>query len=444
MNCCKRILLNLGKNLIARATGRWVPNYPVEAYQHGTMIFSQCGEDILVANILQGMGHSGEWTYVDVGCFDPVQYSNTFFFYLRNGSGLVIDLSEKHRESFKNLRPRDKFISAVLSDSVAPVAVRATGKPTDSVLPGATVCSDNAVHPVTLRSVLEREWPHGKPISFLDVDCEGHDLAVLKSNDWTLYRPWVVVVEELYKTNDPKGTEVEQFMRQNGYSRIACVRMASIFTDDLRVANPEAGLCLTVGSKTEEPNANEAAAPPAPEKVQPNAGETVFAENRRPGDDVTKILSCKVMNTQGATIQKVGSNQEVLCQMTFRVFKEGYCLRPGANVYDELGNALFWTADTALALRQEPLPLGDYSATFVIPKDFLAPGIIIIGAGVGGVGEAAGIAHAYASDCVRLFVEDDLSETSVRGGYVGPVGGFVRPRLDWKTAALPKEKSSPV
>ena len=205
----------------------------------------------------------------------------------------------------------------------------------------------------------------------------------------------------------------------------------------------EAEVVLAVGSKTGEPDANadEAAAPPALEKVQPNAGETIFAEDRRPGDDVAKILSCKAMNLQGEIIQKIGSNQEALFQMTFRVFKEGYCLRPGANVYDELGNALFWTADPAPDLRKEPMPAGDYSATFVIPKDFLAPGLIIIGAGVG---EVSGISHAYAGDSVLFLVEDDLSETSVRGGYNGPLGGFVRPRLDWKTAALPRQENRPV
>ena len=204
-----------------------------------------------------------------------------------------------------------------------------------------------------------------------------------------------------------------------------------------------AEVVLAGESKPEEQNAREAALTdtpepvPLPEKIQPNAGETIFAEDCQPGDDVTKILSCKVMNPQGATIRKVGSNHEVLFQMTFRVIKNGYCLRPGANVYDELGNALFWTADTASDLRNEPMAPGDYSATFVIPKDFLAPGMIIVGAGVG---EVSGVSHAYAGDCVLFLVEDDLSETSVRGGYLGPLGGFVRPRLNWQTRALLGEK----
>jgi lipopolysaccharide transport system ATP-binding protein len=213
------------------------------------------------------------------------------------------------------------------------------------------------------------------------------------------------------------------------------------YQESQKTHEPE--LIQAVDSPTGEPGTGEpeAEAPSASQKAQPKAGETVFAEDRRPGDDVTKILSCRVMTRDGATTPKVCSNQEVLFQMTFRVFKEGYCLRPGANVYDELGNALFWTADPALNLRKDPLPVGDYSATFVIPKDFLAPGLIIIGAGVGGV---SGISHAYAGDCVLFLVEDDLSESSVRGGYMGPLGGFVRPRLRWETTAFPRRENSPV
>jgi len=47
-----------------------------------------------------------------------------------------------------------------------------------------------------LRDVLKSHTSSdNRQIDFLSVDVEGLDLAVLKSNDWSLYRPRVVVAE---------------------------------------------------------------------------------------------------------------------------------------------------------------------------------------------------------------------------------------------------------
>ncbi len=236
MTFWQNLFIGLGKNLIGRATGRWYPDYPPEAYLHGHQIFSQCGEDMLVANILQDLGHEGEWTYVDVGCFDPIQYSNTYFFSVRGGSGLVVDLNENHREAYRQFRPRDQFVRAAVSDSTEPVGIQAIGHPSDTVIFGAAPDSVETMIPVPLGTVLHDHWPKGKRISFLDVDCEGHDLGVLRSNDWESFRPWVVLVEDFQKSFGTKGTDIEQFMKSKGYSRTARIRVASLFTDDRLLA----------------------------------------------------------------------------------------------------------------------------------------------------------------------------------------------------------------
>ena len=50
-------------------------------------------------------------------------------------------------------------------------------------------------------------------IDLLTVDCEGHDLTVLQSNNWTRYRPLVVVAE-----TDDINSEVCEYMKKQGYS----------------------------------------------------------------------------------------------------------------------------------------------------------------------------------------------------------------------------------
>lgn len=193
---------------------------------------------------------------------------------------------------------------------------------------------------------------------------------------------------------------------------------------------PSEEIDTTTDEASEAPEEQES---PVPKPSPVNTSECIFIENNQPGDDVVKIQGCRILNGDGKLIKTARTNEDIIFEMDFRVLQDGYHLRPGANVYDELGNALFWTADTEPRLQTQSLPIGNYSATFVIPGDFLAPGMISFGAGVG---EPVGIAHAYASDCVLLLVEDDMSESSVRGGYMGPLSGFVRPRLTWKTVRV--------
>lgn len=226
MTLLQKLKIKIGKNLIASATGRWHPQYPPEAYFHGDMSFSQCGEDLAVVNILMQLDHRGPVNYVDVGCFHPIQYSNTYFFYLNGGSGLVIDMNESHRSEFGRLRPRDKFLAEVVSDSSDPVFFSGNGSPLDSILQGKNDGKGQLRHPKALSELLEEHWPQNKQITLLDIDCEGHDFAVLKSNNWKLFRPKIVVLESF---SEPSFDDLSEFMSSNGYDNIANIRAARIF-----------------------------------------------------------------------------------------------------------------------------------------------------------------------------------------------------------------------
>lgn len=50
----------------------------------------------------------------------------------------------------------------------------------------------------TLTGILDKYLPEGTDIDFLSVDVEGFDYNVLVSNDWTKYRPKLIVVEDFY------------------------------------------------------------------------------------------------------------------------------------------------------------------------------------------------------------------------------------------------------
>ena len=231
MTFIQKLKIFIGRNLISSATGRWYPKYPVEAYFHNCMSFSQCGEDLAVVNILMQLGHRGPVNYVDIGCFHPIQYSNSYFFYLREGSGLVVDMNESHRSEFERLRPRDKFLSEIVSDSKDSLYVDARGFPTDSIVQGNQSGKSQPRQPRALSALLDEYWPENKLMSFLDIDCEGHDLEVLRSNNWEKYRPMLVVCEIVENFLSNESNQIDFFMQSHNYERVSKLRMANFYFD---------------------------------------------------------------------------------------------------------------------------------------------------------------------------------------------------------------------
>jgi hypothetical protein len=52
----------------------------------------------------------------------------------------------------------------------------------------------------------------------MSIDVEGHEYEVVSSNNWSLYRPKVVLVEILYKTlEDLMKDRTVRFLNQCGY-----------------------------------------------------------------------------------------------------------------------------------------------------------------------------------------------------------------------------------
>jgi len=162
--------------------------------------------------------------------------------------------------------------------------------------------------------------------------------------------------------------------------------------------------------------------------------EVIYGEAERPGDDVVRILSARLLDHAGNLVRKVLTSEGINVEFEYEVLSEGYHLRPGCNVCDERGNVIFWTGDTSESRRSQTAKPGKHRAGFTIPPRLLAPSKIIFNFGVAEAG-SEGLGHAQAANALSLLVEDDLQDTLIRGGYQGAIAGFVRPKLEWKTTA---------
>lgn len=192
--------------------------------------FSQFGEDLLLRNLFpQNSGF-----YVDAGAYDPFQFSNTAIFHAAGWSGVNIDASGSAIARFNRLRPSDRNILAALSDVEEDVEfemfdagvfsrIGATDEPKPEV--GAAPFRKVKMRTRRLGDVL-RECRVTQPIDFLSVDCEGHDLRVLRSNDWAAFRPKAVVVEDYDRTG---ASPIVAYLASLGYEPLALAGMSRIF-----------------------------------------------------------------------------------------------------------------------------------------------------------------------------------------------------------------------
>jgi FkbM family methyltransferase len=163
--------------------------------------------------------------YVDVGAFDPVRSSNTYFFYLNGWRGINIEARPGSRQLFDRVRPRDINVEIGVAIEPGQMTYHFIGEdsPMNSFsreflehigMLGA-ITHEITVPVVPLADLLGRHLPDGQHIDFMNVDVEGCDLQVLRSNDWHTYRPRFVVVED--KDTDPEKSGIVHFMRSRGY-----------------------------------------------------------------------------------------------------------------------------------------------------------------------------------------------------------------------------------
>ena len=150
-----------------------------------------------------------EGFYVDIGAHHPQRFSNTYKFYKRGWKGINVDAMPRSMEEFNKKRKRDINIEVPVSaeSAVLPYYIfnepalnsfdEKISKQRDQDESSFSIVRIEHIKTRRLSEILDEYLPRGQQIDFLNIDVEGFDLEVLKSNDWQKYRPEVVLVEIL-------------------------------------------------------------------------------------------------------------------------------------------------------------------------------------------------------------------------------------------------------
>jgi FkbM family methyltransferase len=220
----KKIIPPIVKNKISKYRKEYLDGYAKKSY-------SQEGEDMILRRIFE---KKEKGFYVDVGAYHPKRFSNTYYFYKKGWKGINIDAMPGSMKNFKKLRPRDINLEFAISNKREKLTYYMFNEPAlngfseeisryrENQNNNYKIIAKKVIETKTLKEVLEKFLPTDCDIDFMNIDVEGMDYKVLSSNDWSKYRPNVILVESI-NTDFQKfeNNKIYKFLKKEKYSFFA-------------------------------------------------------------------------------------------------------------------------------------------------------------------------------------------------------------------------------
>jgi hypothetical protein len=233
-NKLARVLKKL-KNL---PRGRQSMTSPLEELRAMHISYSQFGEDLVVRNYFAENFDNSGGRFIDVGAFHPFKCSNTMLLSQLGWRGINIDCDPVKIARFKKLRPRDQNICAAVGELARDMLyveysreglTNRIADPREKNLlsfTGEKPMKATPVRVMPLTVIIEQSIFRGQHFHYLNVDCEGQDLSVLKSLDFSRYSPELITVEAFTKTAQAELTALLECL---GYELTDIVRLTLFF-----------------------------------------------------------------------------------------------------------------------------------------------------------------------------------------------------------------------
>jgi FkbM family methyltransferase len=234
------------KNLTKRLFRKFLKKLVIA---HCQLSYSQFGEDLIIANLFYKIGLHKPF-YLDIGANEPKFISNTYYFYERGGSGVLIEPNPHLYRKIRRQRPKDKVLNvgigvnevqeanfymfpnyanglSTFSESEArhwqEIGMKGLGKiPLEKII---------KLPLVPINSILEKYFSE-REIDILSLDVEGLDFDILETFDFSRYQPKIICVETLEYDDDQNGiknNKIIEYITSKNYVVYADTRVNTIF-----------------------------------------------------------------------------------------------------------------------------------------------------------------------------------------------------------------------
>ena len=178
--------------------------------------YAQYNEDVILGTLLKGIKNG---FYVDVGANHESYHSVTKVFYEKGWNGINIEPIPKLINELKKKRKRDINLNIAISNKKGSMLFReypehhglstlseeSKNEKTKTKLPYI----DYKIKVERLEDVFKKN--NVGEIDFIKIDVEGHELEVIKSNNWKIYHPKIICIEANHKSDNDWSTLIEGF-----------------------------------------------------------------------------------------------------------------------------------------------------------------------------------------------------------------------------------------
>ncbi|MFM7902006.1 MAG: FkbM family methyltransferase [Bacteroidota bacterium] len=207
--------------------------------------FSQCGEELVITSLLRQIGKQGSGFYVDIGAFDPLVGSNTYYFYRLGWQGINIDARPGSMAKFREIRPRDINLETGIgaqSGTLKYYMLETEPGMNTFSLETLRACrmenkitSTAEVPVVRFEEIQKKHVPANTHIDFVSIDTEGHEMDVLTGFSFNMHRPSIFAVElnGVTSLQDVAQNPVHLFLEDKGYvavgKNVISIDVATVF-----------------------------------------------------------------------------------------------------------------------------------------------------------------------------------------------------------------------
>jgi FkbM family methyltransferase len=213
--------------------------------------YSQQGEDLIVESLADFL-RIQKLSYLDVGAADPIRMNNTYRFYEKKLSGVLVEPNPACCQRLRATRPRDKVINAGIGftdQKEADYYIIGGGvysedlntfskKQVDSYKAksnGISLIEKVVRMPLVDINNLMEEHFHGAP-HFISIDTEGVDLEILRTINFSRFRPSILCVETLIFGTSLVENQILDLMKSHDYTIRGSTFVNTIFVDNRALA----------------------------------------------------------------------------------------------------------------------------------------------------------------------------------------------------------------
>jgi FkbM family methyltransferase len=201
--------------------------------------YSQEGEDVLLDRIIGNIKYSG--SFVDIGAFHPIKFSNTYKFYRAGWRGINVEATPGRIAQFRKLRPQDINLEMPVSDKEESMPFYIFNYPELNTFSEAHVKEWDGkgnvrlvetvqLKAVTISKILQQYLPNKTSFDLLSIDVEGMDLRILQTIDFNTYRfKYIIAEDEPGDVTNAVNGPISNLLYSKGYKMISKLYYSNLY-----------------------------------------------------------------------------------------------------------------------------------------------------------------------------------------------------------------------